>query len=877
MHDLWLRLRAIFFKNRVEAELDDELEFHLEMETRKNIQAGMTEKEARRQARLEFGHASIVKEDCRDERRINPIETLRQDVRYALRGLRRTPTFALTVIATIGLGLGVNTALFTIFNTYVLKPLAVQDPNSLVQLSWLSRAGKQHQFTWPQYQQLEAGNPAFSELHAVRGMMVRVNGSRFLAELVTGNYFRMLGASAQLGRTLNPEDSAKPGGEPVVVLSANAWHKLFAADPNVVGKKIFLHGYPFEVVGVARDGFNGLGDPARDFWVPLTMYSQIAEGPDLFGPNSTEVHYVIARLKPGLDEQRAKALMSAWIARLTPDLPEADRAASIDLEPRGTRVQLNPEVLMAITPVFIAFGLILLIACANVANMMLARAMARQREIGIRLSLGAARSRLIRQLLTESVVLALPSAGVAFVVSQFIISGTLRLVVATLPEEFVDYFRVASIEPDYRVFAFMIAAAVLSGIVFGLAPALQATKASVVQAARGDFGHAFRPQRLRNSLVIVQVAVSVLLLICSGVLLKGANRLHDMDTGLQTRGVLWVELFEKSRRPILAELARQPLLNSIAASGTAPLTSGIPSALVTSNPKDPAVVSSYNYISPEYFELMGVPLTRGRNFTPDEAQTGAPVTIVSEALARRLWPDREPLGQTLQFTPDSRSHLAARIGLRFSTAQVIGIARNINTGFLENKDSLTLAYLPTSPQAANTVLLLKVNGDTEHARQQIDKALEQAAPGGIDIIHKLQEVLTLRVYPFRVMYWVSAMLGALAVLLTISGIYGVISYLVEQRQREMGIRKALGATQNAMIALVLRQSLRLAAIGVSIGVALALSASKLLASALAMIDMYDRAAYTWPILAVILACLAAAFIPSLRAARVDPSETLRHD
>ena len=312
MHGLWLRLRAIFFKNRVEHDLDEELDFHVERQTAKNIQSGMTESEARRQARIAFGRDSAVKEECRDQRRIRPIETLRQDVLYALRGFRRTPAFALTVIATIGLGLGVNTALFTIFNAYVLQPLEVRDPYSLFQVSWLSRAGKEHQFSWPQYQQLEAGNPAFSELHAVRGMFVRVNGSRFLTQLVTGNYFRMLGASAQLGRPLTPEDSARSGGDPVVVLSSNAWRRLFDGDPGVIGKKILLHGYPFEVVGVTVDGFTGLDDPPMcDFWVPLTMYAQIADGPDLFGPQSPDVDTVIARLQQwwdGLDDKSEKSL-----------------------------------------------------------------------------------------------------------------------------------------------------------------------------------------------------------------------------------------------------------------------------------------------------------------------------------------------------------------------------------------------------------------------------------------------------------------------------------------------------------------------------------------------------------------------------------------
>ena len=288
------------------------------------------------------------------------------------------------------------------------------------------------------------------------------------------------------------------------------------------------------------------------------------------------------------------------------------------------------------------------------------------------------------------------------------------------------------------------------------------------------------------------------------------------------------------------------------------------------------MTSSYTDVSPEYFAVLEIPLSRGRNFTREESLTCAPVAMVSEALARQLWPDSDALGQSLQLARDARSTLSWQTPLRFPTAHIIAIACDVNTGFLENNSHL-LAYFPTNSQAAKTVLLIKVAGDPEQARQQIDKALTEAAPGGVNVIHKLQSVLTLRLYPFCMMYWVSAMLGVLAFLLTISGIHGVISYLVEQCLHEMGIRMTLGASGSAMVTLVLRQSLRLAVCDVLIGAALALAASLLLSSLLTMIDAFDRQAYAMAILCVVVCCLAAAFFPSLRAARVDPVRTLRHD
>jgi predicted permease len=874
---MWLRLRAALFRSRVERELADELAFHVEMQTRKNLEAGMSEAEARRAARLQFGRESAVREDCRDERRIHPVETLRQDIRYALRGFRRAPLFALTVVATIGLGLGVNTAVFTIFNAYALRPLAVRDPWSLYQLSWLNRAGKEHAlFTWRQYDELQAGNPAFSELHAARGLPVRVNGRQCFAELVTGNYFRMLGVDALLGRTLTPEDSAVPGRNAVMVLSTAAWRNLFAADPNILGRKLFVRGYPFQVVGVAREGFAGLGEQPRDLWIPLSMYSEVAEGADVAGPQSPALLNIVVRLRPGVGERQARALLTPSIGRLMPQLPEADRAVGAGLQSRATSVHISPEGFTVLLPIFSAFGLVLLIACANVSNMMLARAMARQREIGIRLSLGAARARLIRQLLTESIMLALPGAVAGLFICQAMLGAGVRLMYATLPAEFVEFVRVAPLNPDVRVFVFMTAAAVLSALFFGLAPAIQATRTSVVQAARGDFGHEFRPQRLRNALVIVQIAVCSLLLICSGVLLDGANRIHDLNIGFRTHDVVWIELLDKWRDRVLTQLDREPLVNTLAATAAVPLEAGLPSAKISVGDGKLAD-SSYDYVSPEFFDVLGVSIIRGRNFSKEEALAGAPVAIVSETVARRLWPDSDAPGQSLRLLPDPRSSLSGRTPLRDLVVRVVGVARDMNTGLVEDYTSRTLIYFPTHPRAAGTVLIMRVNGDPETARQSIDRALAAAAPGAVDRIHRMQELVAGRVYPFRVTYWVSAALGILALLLTVSGIYGVISYLVAQRVREMGIRMALGATARSIVGMVLKQLLRLAAVGIGIGGALALGASRAFASALVMMNAFDATAFLSGILLVLAACLAAAFVPSLRAARIDPMTTLRHD
>ena len=867
--DLMLRLRAILFPQSAEQDLNDELAFHIEMQTRKNREQGMSPADAAQAARKQFGRPAAIEEQCRDERRINFVETIFQDIRYALRSFRQVPTFSLTVVATIGLGLGVNAAVFTIFNAYVLRPLAVRDPYSLYLYGYRDRAGKQHAFNWQQFQRVQAANnPVFSEIQGVMGLPVRVDGRQCFSELVTGNYFRMLGVNAILGRTLTPEDSAVPGRDPVMVLSSSSWHNHFAADPDIIGKKILIHGYPIEVVGVAQDGFGGLGDLPRDFWIPITMSPQLLQSGDPFQQSNAEPVYIIARLKPGITEDQAKGLLSATLGQLTPDAKPADRATSVYLESRATSVHLGYEGLLIVMPILTAFALILLIACANVANMMLARAMARRREIAIRLSLGAARSRLIRQLLTESIVLALPAAALGFLISRLVISGGVRMMLAALPAEFADFFRVAPLDPDFRVFLFMLLAAVASGLLFGLAPAIQAT--------RGDFGKAFRPQRLRSVLVVFQVATCSLLLVCAGILLTGANGVYNLKTGLHTNDVVWMTMVEQSRPRVIAELNRQPLIASFAATSNVPFDAGFPSLHLSARDKK-LDVSSYDYVSPEFFDVFGIPIQRGRNFSRGEAQSDVPMVIVSETVAQRLWPDRDPIGESLHLDPDLRSYLGRRTPLRYQDVEVIGVARDVNTGLVEDQASRSLIYFPATTQRADTKLVLRVKGDTEAARQAIDRALAAAAPGSVDRIHKMDEQVAGRVYPFRVTSWISMFLGVLALLLTITGIYGVIAYLVQQRTKEMGIRKALGATAVSMIAMVMKQSLRLSLMGIAIGGVISFGVSRLLSSALVVVKDFDPVAMASGTAIVLAACLLASVYPSLKAARVDPMTTLRHD
>jgi len=874
-----LRLKSLFLRPRVERDLDDEVEFHIEMQVRELIAAGMPEQEARFQARVQFGAQALIKDECRDQRRLQLFETLIQDIRYAVRGLRRAPAFALTVALTIGLGLGVNTAVFTIFNAYVLRPVEVPDPYSLYEAFWSNRTGVRS-FTASEFEGLrrERKLSMFTDVYSSRSLQIRLNSHPSFGELVSGNYFHLLGVRPALGRMLTPEDSWAPGRQPVAVLSYSAWQSMFGGDPAIVGKKVLAGGYPLEVVGVAREGFIGLLEVRQDFWAPITLLPQLdpdrAESLDagMYGRAGAIIR-MFGRLKSGVSVTQAEAALFTAAPLFTSDRAAADRPIGAVLRSRATNVPVSSQAVENLLPIFAAFGLVLLIACANVTNMMLARTMARQREIGIRLSLGAARARLIRQLLTESIVLALPSVLVGYLISDGILELGMRAMWATIPGEFAEFIRIAPLTLDWRVFAFMMAAAVTTAFLFGLAPAIQATRTSVVQTARGDFGNEFRPSRFRNALVVAQIAGCASLLICAAVMLQGANRVSLMDTGLRTRGVIDLEIREQSRSRVLAALASEPLVEKVGASSQVPLDGGFPAAQV-SRTGDPSVIyANFDQASPEFFEVFGIGVDRGRNFTQEEARTGAPVAVVSKTLARRMWGAGDPIGQSIKLQRDKNSHIPGEIP--FQEMTVVGVVNDINTGMSDSDGQRTFVFFPGSSATKGMMLAIQVKGDVEAARVRIDDLLTKTDPGAVNYIHKMDQFKAARVYPLRVAWWVSSAVGGLALLLTVAGIYGVLSYLVTQRAKEIGIRMALGASRGEVVGLVLRQSLKMVFIGLGIAVVLGAGVSQLLGSQFLLMRGLSVTPYIGTIALVFVAAMAATLVPSRRAVRIDPMTTLR--
>lgn len=870
-----LRLRSLFRRIETDLELDDELRDHVERKTEVYLSKGLALEEARRQALLEMGGIEKRKEECREARRVNWIQDLGQDLRYGLRGFRRTPLFVLTVVATIALALGINTALFTVFDAYVLRPVPVHDPNSVYRFTWTNRGGTEHSFSWPEFEAFQDSNPAFSEAAATRDLFARVKDYPLVGELVTANYFRMLGVSAVAGRTLLPEDGASPGSAPVVVLSYSAWQNKLGGDPNIIGKTIVIRGYPLQVVGITRPEFTGLSATARDFWIPITMASQLEDGPNLFGSDHPNRLDIVGRLRTGFTAKQAEAALMVWAQHATGEKGRDEKAVRTVLESRATLIPLTPQLVAAAAPLFVAFLLVLLIACANIANMMLARAVARQREIGVRLSLGATRMRLARQLLTESLVLSVPAALVGLVFSETAIHFGQRWLFTVMPLDLAQIVTVPLLQPDIRVFGLLFGASVVSAILSGLVPALQATRLDVSQATKGEFTAELRPIKFRNALVTSEITACVMLLICTGLSLRASARMSKQEVGFATRGILELDINEKYRSRILSRLAEEPAIRAVAEAESIPLNGMLPKVPVVA--RDASTLSvSYNFVSPNFFGVLGVAILNGRNFTEEEARGQEAVAIVSQRTALQFWPGRSAVGQTLRITPQAGLGLKSKVR-RFPVVRIIGVAADIASCCLTQGMDSSLLYLPVSSGDTGTSLLVQADGSAERARQTLETDLSAINTDAIEQLHTLDTFRAAGVFPFRVATAVCMVVGGLALLLALSGVYGVLSYSVSQRTREIGIRLAIGAAPVAVAGLVLKQSMRLALIGGVAGSVLAFGVWRILSSRLFFMSTFDGVAFFVGALVPLAAAGMATYIPARRAMHVDPMVALRYE
>lgn len=901
--DLRLRLRALLSRRRVERELDEELAFHIEREAHKHIAAGMSRDEALALARVRFGSTPRAADECRDVRGTATIDALVRDLVYALRTCRRAPLASLTIVATIALGLALVTVAFTVYNAVFLRVDAVRHPEELFLVERPTRpdlprrpgfGGAWTPFTQRELEIVRRDTDVLADAAAATfPIQARISGLATTGVLVSGNFFQMLGANAVVGRALVPTDDDRAGGALAIVLSDRGWNKLFQRDRNAIGGRVSVNGLAYDVIGVMAEDFRGLQVSPPDFWAPLAAAVQLS--PDRIREGEVEPPLVIGRLKPGISQEQAEARLTAWasgrddLRRNRPDRPNVIYLTPDD----GT---LSPEAFKGmILPLVFAFGLILLIACANAANMQFARGLSRQREFGIRLSLGASRRRVVRQLLTESLVLALAAATLGVLLSRLLLAGTLAGASAVMLPEIAERLDVAPLPLDWRILLFLFGGALLSTMLFGLVPAFRATRIELVRTMKGQVTKDAHPGRARRALVALQVGASALLLVSSTVLLRNALTDATAGIGLRTSDTLIVPIaHEPLRTALLDQIRRQPGVRSVAASWATLNDLPAPARAETAVPDSSGSHAAqgvptqswigYGFVSPEYFDTLGIDIEQGRAFRADERSTDAGVVVVSEQGANRLWPGRQAIGQTIRFEaaapPTPSNPEPARVPSRVYT--VIGVAHDVgrkaNGGFAPDN---TDVYVPVGLESAGPSLVVRVHGDPGEARRTLLARLLAIDPalGDIVTLRAMTQVSTFYVW---LAFWLTVVLGGLALALTASGLFSVLSYLVEERKKDIGVRMAMGATMRNIAGWVLSHMFVPVAIGLAAGIGFA---AMLLGTVVRWLPfVFSRAVQVFDpwmcassVAVVVAACVLAAALPALRATRVDPIETLRND
>jgi len=893
---LFSRLLGAFRRRSLENDFDAEVQTHLEMLIEENVRRGMTQDEARQAALRSLGNITRLKESQRDRRALPQIETLLADVKYGARTLRANPGFTVVAVLTLTLGIGVTTTVFTAYNAIALKPLPVADPASVVRLErWFetgSRGDVQYAFSYPEYQYCRDRNDVFTSLVATSFPLPAVADGfdKLQGQLVSANYFSDLGVPASVGRTFLPGEDGTPGGNPVMVISHSFWERRFHGDPVIVGRIVNLNGVAFTIVGVSVKEFSGTDVIPRipDFWAPVSMQAQLAAGRDWLSNPSIMRFQILARLKPTATRSRAEAETAVLIHQFATTYKEADRTTTVTLQ--RTALFGNTEDLRfqaSALAIMLIVGMVLLVGCVNIANMLLARGAARQREISVRLALGASRGRVIRQLLTESFLLAMLGGAGGLLFSVW----TARLLRVAI-EQFVQQRVSADIalgidlSPDLRVVAYAILLALVSGLLFGLSPALQFSRPDLTSALKedGGFGARWSRSRLRSLLVGTQVTVSMVLLISAGLLMRGLNRAQTADPGFETRTVylLQADLGGDPAKASALELRLRdrletlPELKSVAI-GTMPLLGTWTTDIITGAQRGRTLAS---YASDTYFDLLSIPLLRGRHFTRLEAEQGASLSIVSESTARKFWPAEDPIGKHFKLNVDRQGSL--------TEFEVVGVVKDIRYASLSRVDP---AHVYLAPKSAgwNTALLVRTEGDPRRAIAAV-----RSAAGSVDAnLRASLSPMNLETGPVQlqrsfaqISAGFAAILAGLALALAGVGIYGVMSYLVSQQMKEIGVRVALGATARDVLLSVVVRGLRPVFFGIVLGIAGAAGLSAYLHSILALpgasdvlygVPFYDPATFLGLSLFLLALAGIASAIPARRALNVDPMIALRYE
>lgn len=924
----WIsRLRALFRQKKLAREHDEELAFHLSMREQWNEEQGLPFAEAKRDARLRFGNPAVWRERMSQIDLMLLPQTILQDLRYGARMLFRNAGFTAIAIFALALGIGVNTTAITFYKAVFGRPLDAWNPRTMVNLALIHQSGSTDSwFSYPDYQAYRDHLHSFSGLIAVSndrltlsragGVLSQHNAAAgsLMGKLgllpsqigdtefattfdVSENYFSTLGVSSIRGRTFNAGDEATLAASPSVLISENYWQKRFAGDPSVLGKVVQLNGVPFTIIGITPHDFVGTGIATPDFWLPISLVPLVHPDGSWLRDRENECCRLFARLAPGISVDKAQAemtLLANYLRTLHDPHSELSKPVTAVVWP-GSPFPGNAlkQLRFAILLIMTAVGMVLVIACANVASLQLARAASRQGELRLRLSLGASRRRLVRQLLTESALLGVLSGLVALLFSWALVKVSIAIFAADIPAEYGTL--VVHVTPDLGIFAYVLAISLIASLLFGLAPALESSRSALPSSLKANASTSpTRSRRLRDFLIAAQVAVSLVLMIAGSILIHSSIHLLTTDPGFENKHVVDLELqfpegpkYDVHRRlasvrELRNRLAGVPGVAAIS-SGCSPDSGCVRTAAVSINGEKPSphntqAVLYYTFVQPNYFQTLSIPLLSGRGFVPQVDQP-EPSVILSQSAASQLWPNQNPIGRTLRLGTDGQYHFKNQALPDGPAYQVIGVARDTLGMQLDGGDS-QLIYLPLPEEHSQDFpILIRTNSDPTQFIEALSSIMLSVDPDMLAMSATLEQMLhtTERFFIFAIAAAIASIVGILGLLLASMGIFGTVSYIVVLRTREVGIRIALGAKKRDILGLMLRESTRPVFAGLLVGVTLSIGTSYLLRGILYGVNVVDSVSFVGVSLLFLAIALFATYLPSRRAMRVDPVVALRYE
>jgi len=891
IYKLALRLRSLFDRRKADQELDDELRDHVAQKTQQYITQGMSREEARRAALLELGGLEKRKEECRDARQVNHLENFVRDIRFGFRMLCKSPSVTVVVVIAIALGVGANTAIFSVVNGFLLRPLPVPSPEQITVLAIQQKEAPvgSSGFSYPEFVDFRRQAATVADMFGIVLGTVQFTANEqseeCAANYVSGNYFTALGLQPAVGRLYRSSEGETPGEPLLVVLGYGYWQKRFHGDPRAVGKQILINGRSATIIGVVPRQFQGMYSIFETHvYLPMSAMIQ-EESVRLFWDNRDRRGILaFARLQPGIGLREAQSSFDVITTRLARQYPATDKWFTIRVIPEKSArpIPYANNFFVAVSGLFLVLAaFVLLLACMNVENILLARGSARRREMAIRAALGAGRARLIRQMLTESVLLAILGGAAGMLLGMWASRLTSSIHLQNIPLHVNASF-------DWRVFAFAAASALLTGLVVGLLPAFRASSADVNSVLHeGGQRDSFGMQRsgFRNFLVVAQVAGSFTLLVIAGLFVRSLQKVQTFDLGFDPSHVLNVTMdphqvgYDESRatafyRELESRVRSLPGVQSVSLASYVPMggfpfnrpvsLEGLPTP---AGQQAPSVLS--NSVDPPYFETMHITLLRGRIFSAADNDTAPRVAIINQTMAARFWPREDPIGK--RFSMD---------GDRGPFMEVVGVTANGKYKTVA-EDAAPFFYVPLAQNFASKLALqIRTVGSPESLAAPVKEQIAQLAPGlAIVDIATMDQLLAgaFGFFAFRLAATLAAALGIMGLILAVVGVYGVVSFAASQRTREMGIRMALGANSRDILKLVWLQGVRLIIAGVVIGIAAAWALTRAMTHLLAEISASDPVTYITVAIILTAVALLACYIPARRAMRVDPMVALRYE